>query len=263
MLLTEQLREQVGNLMAAAQLLAPAIQKQENRHYDQYMAILNQSLYRLLRLTEHLELTGRERRGESLEFRPAAVDPAELCRTLCGQVEELAARMKVSFRFEQEGMDCPFSGDEILLRRMLLNLIANALHAAGEGGRAGLRLSMEKSRVRFTVWDDGPGRVLPGGTEGTSPTGEDGETLLRTRAGLGLGLPIAREIAAGHSGTLVYERGEGRGVRAVVSLPVKPPEENVLHTPRMGYDPTGGFSQVLVELADVLPYEIFLPEELE
>lgn len=45
-LLAEQLREQVGNLMAAAQLLTPAIREQEDRKYDQYLAILNQSMYR-------------------------------------------------------------------------------------------------------------------------------------------------------------------------------------------------------------------------
>ena len=35
----------------------------------------------------------------------------------------------------------------------------------------------------------------------------------------------------------------------------------ILHT--MGYDAGGGFSDLLVELAGVLPYEAFLPRELE
>ena len=54
--MVEQLREQVGNLLAAAQLLTPAIREQKEQKYDQYLAILNQGLYRLLRLTEHSDL---------------------------------------------------------------------------------------------------------------------------------------------------------------------------------------------------------------
>ena len=80
--LAEQLREQVGNLMAASQLLAPVIREQENRHYDQYMAILNQSLYRLLHLAEHADLARRERRGDKLELHPVLLELEPLCREL-------------------------------------------------------------------------------------------------------------------------------------------------------------------------------------
>ena len=89
-------------------------------------------------------------------------------------------------------------------------------------------------------------------------------SLLRRPDGLGLGLSIARRVASLHGGALVLEQREGRGLRSVVSLPVCPPERNqMLKTPQMGCDPTGGFSPVLVELSGVLPYQAFLPEDVE
>ena len=54
-LMVEQLREQVSNLLAAVHLLTPVIREQRDERYDQYLAIMNQSLYRLLRLTGTLE----------------------------------------------------------------------------------------------------------------------------------------------------------------------------------------------------------------
>ena len=137
---------------------------------------------------------------------------------------------------------------------MLLNLISNALRAAGEGGRAGMRLARRDGRAVITVWDSGAGF--------TPETDEN--TLLQRPGSLGLGLRVARRIAAAHGGTIVVQQQEGRGSRAVVSLPLRPPEKGeVLKTPAMGFDGSGGFSDVLVELSGVLPYRAFLPEDLE
>ena len=143
---------------------------------------------------------------------------------------------------------------------MLLNLIANALHAAGSGGQAGLRLCTEGRSVRLTVWNSGGESPLPGSESIESGSGWKKDSGVQTR----MGVELAREVVECHQGTLVFEQGERRGLRAVISLPVaNDTEATGLHTPRMGYDPTGGFSQVLVELSDVLPFEAYLPEDVE
>ena len=126
--------------------------------------------------------------------------------------------------------------------------------AAGEGGRAGMRLARRDGRAVITVWDSGAG---------FTPEADE-NTLLQRPGSLGLGLRVARRIAAAHGGTIVVQQQEGRGSRAVVSLPLRPPEKGeVLKTPAMGFDGSGGFSDVLVELSGVLPYRAFLPEDLE
>ena len=75
---------------------------------------------------------------------------------------------------------------------------------------------------------------------------------------------VARRIAALHGGSIVFEQREERGSRAIVSLPLRPPEPGeLLKTPRMGFDGSGGFSDTLIELAGVLPYRAFFPEDVE
>lgn len=248
----EQLREQVGNLMAAAQLLTPAIREQEERKYDQYLAILNQGLYRLLRLTEHVDLS----RQEELPCRMQSVEALELCRVLCREIGGLTDRLGIAFQGECAGGEALVQADPAMLRRLVLLLVDGALYRAGRGGRIGLRAWTEGERFRVTVWDDGADSALPG----ESSAGPLEERLTRRD---GLEVSLARSIARAHGATLVFERGEERGVRAAVSLPLSqgaPPE---LHTPRMGYNPTGGFQPVLVELSDRLPYQAYLWDELE
>ena len=252
LLLVEQFREQMNNLAAAVQLLTPVVQEKGGRQYEPYLAILHQSMYRMMRMLgnlEYLQLPEGELTAER-----ASLDLAGLCRTLGEQVASLARQAGLSFTYEEERGSLITTGDAPQLRRMLLGLISNAFRAAGKGGHTGLRLAVRQDRAVLTVWDDGPGLPPP----------EEERELLHRPDGLGLGLRVARRIAALHGGAIVFEQREDRGSRAVVSLPIQPPEGGtVLRTPRADWDRSGGFSDLMVELSAVLPYEAFLPAELE
>lgn len=251
--LVEQLREQVNNVMAALQLLTPMIRERGDGKHTQYLTVANQSLYRLLRMMNNVEYAQKVGQGEQT-LHMATLDMAGLCRALCRQVEPLAARAGIGFAYEEGKGSVLMAGDVALLRRMLLNLISNALQAAGPGGQAGVRLGVNGERVILTVWD--------------SAGGHPGQPLRPIEdqlggAGLGLGLAIARHIAARHEGSIVFESQE-QGGRAVVALPAGGVSgSGTLHTPRLDYDPMGGFSPVLVELSDALPYQAFTPEDVE
>ena len=252
LLLVEQFREQMNNLAAAVQLLTPVVQEKGGRQYEPYLAILHQSMYRMMRMLgnlEYLQLPEGELTAER-----ASLDLAGLCRTLGEQVASLARQAGLSFTYEEERGSLITTGDAPQLRRMLLGLISNAFRAAGKGGHTGLRLAVRQDRAVLTVWDDGPGLPPP----------EEERELLHRPDGLGLGLRVARRIAALHGGAIVFEQREDRGSRAVVSLPIQPPEGGtVLRTPRTDWDRSGGFSDLMVELSAVLPYEAFLPADLE
>ena len=93
--LAEELREQVNHLSAAAQLLTPVVREQGETRYDQYLAILNQSIYRLIRTINHLEyLQLPEDESSTCQ---TALDLAGLCRQTAEQVDALWDEVK---RFE-------------------------------------------------------------------------------------------------------------------------------------------------------------------
>lgn len=251
--LLEQMRQHVSNLMAATHLLTPAVREGREGKYDQYLAIMNQSFYRLLRLMDHLELSD-EARQSAISYRPGPLDLAGLCRETTDEVIPLAKMAGVRFQYESELTSLITTGDGVLLRRLLLGLFSNAMKAAGEGGEAGLHLARQKDRAILTVWDNGPGLTRAA----------KAEDLYHPEGGMGLGLELVRELSRLHGGAVMLESRPERGVRAVVSLPITAPQPGALRTPTdPRWDRSGGFSPTLVELADLLPFEAFLPDDLE
>lgn len=104
----------------------------------------------------------------------------------------------------------PVRGDATAIRRVVDNLVRNALDAAA---RAEVRTAMRDGAVRLTVRDDGPGMTR--------------EQLDRAFAGFyttkpegtGLGLTVVRRLVQDLDGSLRIETEPGRGTRVTVDLP--------------------------------------------
>lgn len=243
--LIRELREQVNDLLAAAQLLTPLVREQGDERDAATLAALHKSLYCMVRTVEHMELC----REEKPAFLPRVMDLAGLCREIGRKVDSLSGSMEISFTWEIEKEGVLVLGDDFLLETAILNLISNAAAAAGQGGSVSLSCKPVGNRCLVLVRDDGPG-YAPGGA------GDD--PFVKNQEGLGLGLETVRRVAALHEGALLLDNGAGDGVRAALSVPICPPEKgNTLKSPPPVCDRTGGFSTTLVELAPLLPITEF------
>ena len=108
-------------------------------------------------------------------------------------------RKDVALTLELEAADPVVVGDEVQLRQVFVNLVMNALQAAGDrGGRVTVRTRLDGAHLIVEVLDDGPG-IPPEVAERvfrpfytTKPRG----------TGTGLGLPTARRIAEIQGGGL-------------------------------------------------------------
>jgi signal transduction histidine kinase len=111
----------------------------------------------------------------------------------------------------------PVSGDPAALEQLFLNLLRNSAESLGSAESATVSVSEEDGYAVVTIQDDGSGmpadvleRVF--------------EPFFSTRPeGTGLGLPIARRIAAAHGGELELKSTPGVGTTATVRLPGLPP----------------------------------------
>jgi signal transduction histidine kinase len=105
-------------------------------------------------------------------------------------------------------------GDAIALQQLLLNLLLNSAEAVGPGGRASLTMEIDGCDVCVVVTDTGNGIAAADLEHVLDP-------FFSTKAdGTGLGLPIARQIAAAHGGSLRIESVPGHGTRVEVRLPM-------------------------------------------
>jgi len=112
------------------------------------------------------------------------------------------------------------SGEPIRLQQIVANLLSNAVRFTPRDGWIEVELRCVEAQVEIVVCDGGIGvesALLPHlfdlfGESGAAPAGGHG---------LGLGLPIARQLVALHGGSIhATSEGPGRGATFVVSLPL-------------------------------------------
>lgn len=126
---------------------------------------------------------------------------------------------KVGARVEVEG-EPALAADELLLERLLSNLLANARRACPTG-RITVSARPRGDALELVVEDEGPG-VAPAHRETIfEPFTRLDEARDRDRGGVGLGLYLCRQICQSHQGTIeVTDRTDGApGARFVVRLP--------------------------------------------
>ncbi len=111
-------------------------------------------------------------------------------------------------------------GDEAQLRRMVANLLGNAVRFAATAVR--LTLGEEDESVVLTVADDGPGIDAAEHERIFERFARGDESRSRDDGGTGLGLAIARDVADRHRGSISVDPGYRAGAKFVVRLPRSP-----------------------------------------
>jgi signal transduction histidine kinase/HAMP domain-containing protein len=144
-------------------------------------------------------------------MRPERVDPNGLVLdVLAPYTQAPPERVEIRVDLAPDLPDVEVDPDQI--KRVLLNVINNALEALGTGGgELRLRTAGERDGLTIRIEDNGPGV-------------EDVERIFEphytTKAkGTGLGLAIARQIVEEHGGTIDAESVAGRGTAIRIHLP--------------------------------------------
>ena len=114
--------------------------------------------------------------------------------------------------------DVALVGDEDLLRRMVLNLLQNAVQHTRSGGRVDVSVLWSDTEASIVVADEGPG--IPMADRARIFDRFVQLDSARRRAGAGLGLPISRWIAEAHGGRVELLTTSAAGSTFVASLPV-------------------------------------------
>ncbi len=195
------------------------------RTADDYRATLEQlenEVDRLTLLTEDLLLLARADAGRPL-IQTRDMDAAGLAREVVSDLCPLAEAKALDLNLVAPGA-LSMRGDPDHLRRMLSNLIDNAIKYTERGG---VTVRVERTPGKapsacFTVADTGPGIApehLPHLFERFYRVDE---SRSREQGGAGLGLAIAHSIVTAHGGVIDVNSQPGRGTTFVVSLPIQP-----------------------------------------
>ncbi len=191
--------------------------------YREILEVIRREGARLTHIVEDMFMLARADAGQ-LPLMPVDFYLDELAQDCARAVRSLAARRGVTVSAEADA-EMPFCGDERLLRRMVLNLLDNAIKHTPEGGSVRLQCRRQPGQYRILVADDGIGIPLHAQSHIFErfyrvETAQAQLDRLRSRRGAGLGLPISQWTARAHRGELSLLRSDSSGSVFAVSLPL-------------------------------------------
>lgn len=219
---SHELRTPVAILCGEADVVL-AQPKRTEEEYRESLEILRDEAKRLKRIVEDLFTLARADAGQyPLALADFYLD--ELAAECAKNVRTLASAKSITLSCESEG-ELLIHADETLVRRMLLNLLDNAIKYTSGGGKVILHCEAQNGLYRVKVRDSGPG--IPADMQSRIFEPFFREDKVRSRregesGGAGLGLAIASWIAGAHGGTLALTESSSDGSVFTVALPKTP-----------------------------------------
>ena len=157
--------------------------------------------------------------GAAMPLSPAAADLNGLCQEVVDEMR--AAHPTRTLRFQPHGGDLTGHWDAARLRQVVSNLLGNALQHGGRGP-IDLTVSAAGPNVEIVVRNEGPPipvdalpTIFDPLVRSTTPDAQKKHRL----GSIGLGLYIAREVAAAHGGTIDVTSSAETGTMFTVGLP--------------------------------------------
>jgi signal transduction histidine kinase len=207
----------LGALLSALQALRSGADEQTELRKE-----LLQGMESEVVLLQHLleDLALLEQGSSSFTLHRQTILVSEWLPMLLATWNEAAQEKKLSW--EQDiPPDLPaVSFDPDRIAQALGNLLSNAIRYTPAGGKVTVSASREEQSLTISVQDTGPG-IAPEEQARIFQPLYRGKTAKRFSEGMGLGLPIARDLVQAHNGTLTVQSTPGQGSQFIISLPLQ------------------------------------------
>lgn len=216
---SHELRTPLSVISTAAEVTLDRPQRDESEYRDA-LTIIQQEAQRLRRLVEDMFTLARADAGQ-LTVQRALLYLDEVVADAVRAARVLAADKHVSVELSGH-TELPYTGDESMLRRLMLNLLDNAVRHSPQGGVVQVKVEKALGGYAISVKDGGIG--IPPDERPHIFTRFYQVDAARTHSvrdgrGAGLGLPIARWVAEAHNGSLDLQDSADGGTTFVVVLP--------------------------------------------
>jgi heavy metal sensor kinase len=185
--------------------------------YKQALALVLDESRRLSRLVDDLLNLARADAGR-VKLRVEEFYLNDLLAECCRSAQTLAGPRGIALQCSPHD-DLAFRGDEELVRRMVMNLIDNAIRYTPAGGNVTVSLDSRGGGIAIRVADTGTG-IAPGIVPHVFERFYRGDKARsRQDGGFGLGLAIVKWVAESHNGKVDLSSTPGAGSTFTVTLP--------------------------------------------
>ena len=263
-LLAHELRNPLAPIRSGLMLLQQ--EDIDERERSRVVKTICRQLQQLIRIVDDLLDVSRFVHGQILlECQP--IDLREAVETALEQTQSDFKSRHHEVKLLMPVQPVPIHGDRVRLVQIISNLLTNASKYTPRQGRIQIMLEVQEQQARLSVTDNGIGITREMQQHIFELFARSDAAIRRDQGGLGLGLPIAKQFADMHGGTLSsYSEGADQGSRFELTLPLIP----LLRLQQAGPDRSrsvcskpekNGYSETLVPTESFVPTETFVATE--
>ncbi len=188
--------------------------------YQQSLSLIQDEAEQLSRIVEDLFILARQPINTRAALNKERVSLNDAVKDCARAAQVLATQKGVRLKLENDSPSIALNGNQELIRRLILNLLDNAVKYTPAGGEISLALARENGNAEIVVRDTGIG--IP---ESAQPRVFDrfyrvDKARARAMGGAGLGLSIAQWIVEVHGGEISVVSTSGEGSTFTVVLPL-------------------------------------------
>lgn len=191
---------------------------QQSKDVEEVIESSRGQIKNLATVLEELSILSRGKRPEELR---KEIEMGTVVQEVAKELRALAEAKNINYKVEILEQDLILMGDEGMLRKLVRNLISNAIKYGKEGGRVEILLKKQEGKAELQIKDNGMGiskKDLPYLFERFYRT-DKGRS--KERGGTGLGLAICKWIIELHGGEIEVESKLRKGSIFKAFLPLK------------------------------------------
>lgn len=218
-MMVHDLRNPMNSVMAGLDMMAETTVVGDEQ--QQYLDWAQRGGEKLLANIDEI-LTINKADSAGLQLSPENVDPGTLIYQAVDQLRHLAEASGVRVTLDIPESLPELRGEPDKLKRVLVNLLANAIDHTPSGGGVEVSTRQEDAGILvFNVVDNGAGLSADAGQwlfekYRQNPDGESASSS-------GLGLAFCKRVVEAHGGEIWHGPASGQGARFSFTLPLQPP----------------------------------------
>jgi PAS domain S-box-containing protein len=182
--------------------------------------MIDRQVHQTQRLIDDLSDLARSVRGR-IQLRMQQLDLRETARLAVEATQGAIAERRHLLGVSLPDLSVPVTADADRIQQVMVNLLMNAARYTPPGGRISLSVAAEGGQGIVRIQDTGAGIPPDQLAEIFELFTQVHPDNVESRAGMGIGLALARELVALHGGTIqARSEGIGKGSEFIVRLPL-------------------------------------------
>ncbi len=217
--MSHELRTPLNSIIGFSETIRDRMFGDNGARYSEYAGHVCESARHLLELINDILDVSRIEAGE-MPIIESVFSPVSVMNAAARLMSRRIADRQLTFSQEADASLPQIRADERRLKQIFVNLIGNAVKFTDPGGVISFSCEYDPGNgVTFMVTDSGIGIPEDKFDQVMKVFGQVDGSFTRNYDGVGLGLPLSRNLAELHGGSLELRSRAGVGTTAIVKLP--------------------------------------------